>query len=76
MTREEALEAHRHTRADEETMAQEFEYVATKLGWTVAELEAISEATTRRSGLQEQHVFHQARREDVQLLGLDNRIIR
>ena len=41
MTREEALDRIARPELDEETMAHEFEYVATKLGWTVEEFRAI-----------------------------------
>lgn len=39
MTREEALEKLKHPPLDEETIAQDFEYVATKLGISVEELQ-------------------------------------
>jgi N-acetyl sugar amidotransferase len=41
LTREEALKRISKPELDEETMAREFEYVATKLGWMVAEFEDI-----------------------------------
>lgn len=41
LTREEALARLATPELDEETMAHEFEYVATKLGWTVAEFDEI-----------------------------------
>lgn len=47
MTREEALEQLSHPAYDEWTIAQEFEYVATKLGISVAELQGYLEAPNR-----------------------------
>lgn len=44
MTREEALEKLSHPAYDETTIAQDFEYVATKLGISVAELQGYMEA--------------------------------
>lgn len=41
MTRDEALDRISRPELSEETMRQEFEYVATKLGWTVEEFEQI-----------------------------------
>lgn len=41
LTREEALERIAKPELDETTMGQEFEYVATKLGWSVPEFEEI-----------------------------------
>ncbi len=41
MTREEALDRISRPELDEQTMEHEFEYVATKLGWTVDEFQAI-----------------------------------
>jgi N-acetyl sugar amidotransferase len=41
LTRDEGLERIAKPELDEATMAQEFEYVATKLGWTVAEFREI-----------------------------------
>lgn len=47
MTREEALERISKPELDEETMQQEFEYVATKLGWTVEEFRKIFEGRNK-----------------------------
>ena len=41
MTRDEALEGMPKPELDEKEMAQDFEYVATKLGWTVEEFQEI-----------------------------------
>jgi N-acetyl sugar amidotransferase len=41
LTRDEALERISKPELDEATMSQEFEYVATKLGWSVAEFQEI-----------------------------------
>jgi len=67
MTREEALARIAKPEIDEETMAQEFEYVATKLGWTAAEFGGnLQRREQDVPGLQEQHVSHHARRQDFQ----------
>jgi N-acetyl sugar amidotransferase len=47
MTREEALKELEHPAYDEETIAHEFEYVATKLGINVAELRKYHEAAKK-----------------------------
>lgn len=47
MTREEALERLRKPAYDEETIHQDFEYIATKLGITVAELQGYLEAPNK-----------------------------
>jgi N-acetyl sugar amidotransferase len=47
MSREEALGRLKRPPYDEETIAQEFEYVATKLGITVAELQGYMDAPSR-----------------------------
>jgi len=47
MTREEALERIAQPAYDEETIAQDFEYVATKLDLTVAELKQLLEGSNR-----------------------------
>lgn len=47
MTREEALDRISRPELDEKTMAHEFEYVATKLGWTVEEFRAIFEGENK-----------------------------
>jgi N-acetyl sugar amidotransferase len=47
MTRDEGLDRISRPELSEETMAQEFEYVATKLGWTVPEFEKIFRAPNK-----------------------------
>ena len=47
MTREEALENLSHPAYDEETIAHEFEYVATKLGISIEELQAYMDAPNK-----------------------------
>ena len=47
MTREEALEKLKHPPYDEATIAQEFEYVATKLGISVEELQSYLDAKNK-----------------------------
>ena len=77
MTRDEAL-AHLSTpELDEETMAREFEYVATKLGWTKAEFEEIfrgKNKTYRDYKNKKPLITLGATLSN--LLGLDNRIFR
>ena len=77
MTREEALARIAKPELDEETMAHEFEYVATKLGWTVDEFRAVFDAPNKtfrdyRNNLS--LITLGARISN--LLGLDNRIFR
>jgi N-acetyl sugar amidotransferase len=47
MTRSEALDRISRPELDEQTMAQEFEYVATKLGWTIEEFREIFDAENK-----------------------------
>jgi hypothetical protein len=59
MTREDALERLKSPAYDEATIAQDFEYVATKLGITVVELQALMDAPnkTYRDYKSQQHTF-------------------
>jgi N-acetyl sugar amidotransferase len=77
LTREQAL-AHLATpELDEETMAHEFEYVATKLGWTVAEFEQIFRGKNKTFRDYKNNLFLITLGTKIfNLLGLDNRIFR
>jgi hypothetical protein len=58
-------------------MAQEFEYVATKLGWTVAEFEEIFRAPNKSYKDYKNNMFLITLGARISnLLGLDNRIFR
>lgn len=72
MTRQEALEALAKPPYDEETIAHEFEFVATKLGMTVAELQACMELPNKsyRDYASQESVYSVGRRA-MQLLGLE-----
>jgi hypothetical protein len=62
---------------DEETMAREFEYVATKLGWTVAEFEEIFKGRNKSFRDYKNNMFLITLGANIfNLLGLDNRIFR
>jgi N-acetyl sugar amidotransferase len=77
LTREEALARVARPELDEETMAREFEYVATKLGWTVAELEAIFKGRNKTFRDYRNNMFLITLGATIfNLLGLDNRIFR
>jgi len=77
MTREEALERIARPELDEKTMAQEFEYVATKLGWTVAEFEEIFRGENKTFKDYKNNMFLITLGTRLyNLLGLDNRIFR
>jgi DNA-binding HxlR family transcriptional regulator len=77
LTREEALDAISRPQLDEKTMAQEFEYVATKLGWSVAEFRQIlnGENKTFRDYKNKLPLITLGARIS-NLLGLENRIFR
>ena len=77
MSREEAFDRISRPELDEQTMAHEFEYVATKLGWTVEEFQEIFRG--------ENKTFHDYKNNFFlitlgarlsNLFGLDNRIFR
>jgi hypothetical protein len=77
MTRDEALERLSKPELDEETMAREFEYVATKLGWTVAEFEEIFRGENKSfRDYKNINFILNAGAKASNLLGLDNRIFR
>jgi N-acetyl sugar amidotransferase len=77
LTREEALARVAKPELDEETMAREFEYVATKLGWTVAEFEAIFNGRNKSFRDYRNNMFLITLGANIfNLLGLDNRIFR
>jgi len=77
MTRDEALKLVSEPELDEETMAQEFEYVAMKLGWTVAEFQEIfrGENKTYRDYKNNEFLIMLGARVS-NALGLDNRVFR
>ena len=75
--RDEALERVSKPELDEATMAQEFEYVATKLGWTVAEFEEIFKGRNKSFRDYKNNMFLITLGANIfNLLGLDNRIFR
>jgi N-acetyl sugar amidotransferase len=77
MTREEAMDRISRPELDEQTMAHEFEYVATKLGWTVEEFREIFRGENKTFQDYKNNFFLitlGARLSN--LLGLDNRIFR
>jgi N-acetyl sugar amidotransferase len=77
MTRAEALARIAKPELDEATMAQEFEYVATKLGWSVAEFEAIFKGENKSYKDYKNNMFLITLGARVSnALGLDNRIFR
>jgi N-acetyl sugar amidotransferase len=77
LTREEALARVARPELDEDTMAREFEYVATKLGWTVAEFEAIFKGRNKTFRDYRNNMFLITLGANIfNLLGLDNRIFR
>lgn len=77
MTRAEALDRISRPELDEQTMAHEFEYVATKLGWTVDEFRAIfnGENKTFRDYKNNMFLITLGAR-IANLLGVDRRIFR
>ena len=76
-TREEALAHIATPELDAKTMAQEFEYVATKLGWTVAEFEKILNGQKKSYKDYKNKVFLITLGARISnLLGLENRIFR
>jgi hypothetical protein len=77
MTRREALARLEKPELDEETLRHEFEYVATKLGWTVAEFEAIFKGENKSFHDYKNNLFLITLGARISnLLGLDNRIFR
>ncbi len=77
LTREEALERIAKPELDEKTMAREFEYVATKLGWSVAEFEEIFKGENKTFKQYKNKMFLITLGARLaNLIGLDNRIFR
>ena len=77
LTREQALDTISRPQLDEKTMAQEFEYVATKLGWSVAEFEHIFRGENKTFRDYKNKLFLITLGARVSnLLGLENRIFR
>lgn len=77
ISREDALRRIATPELDDETMAREFEYVATKLGWTVEEFEAIYRGENKRYQDYANNEFLITFATRVfNWLGLDNRIFR
>ncbi len=72
MTRDEALERLRHPACDEATIAQEFEYVATKLGISVAQLQKYMDAPNKSyKDYKSQETIYAAGAKLMNLLGLE-----
>jgi N-acetyl sugar amidotransferase len=77
MTREQALDRLSRPELDEDTMRHEFEYVATKLGWTVQEFEAIFKGRNKSFRDYKNNLFLITLGAKISnWLGLDNRIFR
>jgi hypothetical protein len=77
ITRDEALARIATPELDERTMAKEFEYVATKLGWTVEEFEKIFKGENKRYSDYANNEFLITLGARISnLLGVDNRIFR
>jgi N-acetyl sugar amidotransferase len=77
LTRDQALQHLSTPELDEETMAHEFDYVATKLGWTVAEFEEIFRGKNKTFRDYKNNLFLITLGTRIfNLLGLDNRIFR
>ena len=77
LTREDALERIAKPELDEAAMAQEFEYVATKLGWTVAEFQEIFNGENKTFRDYKNNLLMITLGAKVaNLLGLDRRIFR
>ena len=77
MTREEALERISRPELSDETMAREFEYVATKLGWTVDEFRGICSGENKTFRDYKNNMFLITLGARISnLLGIDNRIFR
>ena len=77
MTRDEALALISRPQLDEETMTQEFEYVAKKLGWTVAEFREVFEGQNKAYSDYRNNKFLITLGARISnAIGLDNRIFR
>ena len=77
MSRKEALDKISVPELDQQTMDQEFEYVATKLGWSVEEFRAILNAPNKTfRDYKNNHFLITLGTRIYNLLGLDNRVFR
>jgi N-acetyl sugar amidotransferase len=77
LTRDEALQHLLTPEVDEESMVHEFDYVATKLGWTVAEFEEIFRGENKTFRDYKNNLLLITLGTKIfNLLGLDNRIFR
>jgi N-acetyl sugar amidotransferase len=77
MTREEALVRISRPELSEETMRHDFEFVATKLGWTVAEFEEIYRGENKTfKDYKNNHLVISLGVRISSILGLENRIFR
>lgn len=77
MTRSEALDRISLPELDEQTMAHDFEYVATKLGWTVEEFRAIFDGENKSFRDYKNNMFLITLGARIaNLLGVDRRIFR
>ena len=77
LSRDVALKKISKPELDEETMAQEFEYVATKLGWTIKELQDIFNGENKTFRDYKNNVFLITLGARIaNFLGVDNRIFR
>lgn len=77
MTRDEALDRISLPQLDEETMAHEFEYVASKLGWTTEEFQEIFEGKNKTFKDYKNNLFLITLGARISnLLGLERRIFR
>ena len=77
ITRDEALERISRPELDDETMRQEFEYVATKLGWTVEEFKEVFNGQNKSFKDYKNNFFLITLGARIaNFLGLDNRLFR
>ena len=77
MTREEALEQLSKPAHDEETIAQDFEYIATKLGITVEELQGYLDAPNKNfHDYKSQIGIYKIGTKVLQMLGIEKRTMR
>jgi len=77
MTRAEALERISKPELDEQTMIEEFKYVATKLGWTVEEFEEVFKGSNKSFRDYKNNMFLITLGAHLSnIFGIDNRIFR
>lgn len=77
MTRGEAMDRISRPELSEEVMAADFEYVATKLGWTVDEFKAILDGDNKTfRDYKNNHFLITVGTRIYNLLGIDNRVFR